>query len=77
GAKTYEKLLESGAVGLYTYFSKISTGIKILMAGQRKYQLYLLDRSDLATLTERAAKVTGLPTVDIIDGNIFEAILSK
>ncbi|MEM1645600.1 MAG: glutamate synthase-related protein [Ignisphaera sp.] len=77
GVKTYERLLESGAIGLYTYFTKISTGIKILMAGQRKYKLYLLDRSDLAALTERASRVTGLPTVDEIDRDLFEYILAK
>jgi len=77
GVNTYQKLLESGAIGLYTYFKKITTGIKILMAGQRKYKLWLLDRTDLAALTERAARITGLPTVDTIDSDAFELILSK
>ncbi len=77
GAKTYEKLLESGAIGLYTYFTKIEVGIKILATGQRKYKLYLLDRSDLAALTERVARVTDLPTVEEVDKELFETILSK
>ena len=77
GAKTYEKLLESGAIGLYTYFTKIKVGIKILATGQRKYKLYLLDRSDLAALTERVARVTDLPTVEEVDKELFETILSK
>jgi hypothetical protein len=47
------------------------------MAGQRKYKLWLLDRTDLAALTERAARITGLPTVDTIDSDAFELILSK
>jgi hypothetical protein len=47
------------------------------MAGQRKYKLWLLDRSDLAALTERAARVTGLPTIDAVDSDVFELILSK
>lgn len=77
GASNYEKLLKSGAIGLYTYFTKIAVGIKILMAGQRKYKLWLLDRSDVAALTERAARVLGIPTVDEVDKDVFEAILSK
>lgn len=75
GASACEKLVRSGAIGLYTYFSKLATGIKILLAGQRKYSLRLLSRSDLAALTERAAKVTGLPTVDEVDGEAFYAVL--
>jgi hypothetical protein len=71
----FEKILKSGAIGLYTYFEKIVTGIKILMTGQRKYSLRLLNRSDLAALTERAARVTGLPTIEEVDKEAFEAIL--
>jgi hypothetical protein len=47
------------------------------MAGQRKYKLWLLDRTDVATLTERAARVLGIPTVDEVDKDVFETILSK
>ncbi|MEM4695459.1 MAG: glutamate synthase-related protein, partial [Ignisphaera sp.] len=77
GAQNIERLIETGAIGLYTYFSKIATGIKILMVGQRKYRLDLLDRSDLASLTERAAKVTGIPMADEVDKELFESILTK
>jgi len=77
GSERFEKLLKSGAIGLYTYFTRLATGIKILMTGQRKYKLWLLDRSDVAALTERAAKVLGIPTVDDVDGDVFEVILSK
>ncbi|MEM1927607.1 MAG: glutamate synthase-related protein [Acidilobaceae archaeon] len=69
-------LVESGAIGLYTYFKKIAIGIKILLAGQRKASLYLLNRRDLAALTERASRVTGLPLVSEVDEDLFNAILS-
>jgi hypothetical protein len=77
GSEKFEKLVKSGAIGLYTYFTRLATGIKILMAGQRKYKLWLLDRTDVATLTERAARVLGIPTVDEVDKDVFETILSK
>ncbi|MEM0005771.1 MAG: hypothetical protein QW406_02760 [Ignisphaera sp.] len=44
------------------------------MAGQRKYSLVMLNRTGLAGLTERASRVTGLPTVDV-DSEIFGTIL--
>jgi len=53
------------AVGLYGYFvDRIGTGLQQLMAGCRKWRLELLDRSDLAALTDRASKVTGIPTIE-------------
>ncbi|MHB1131914.1 MAG: beta/alpha barrel domain-containing protein [Chloroflexota bacterium] len=53
------------AVGLYTYFTdRIGVGLKQLLAGSRKFRLDLLDRSDIVSLSERAAKVTGIPTVE-------------
>lgn len=53
------------AVGLYTYLhDRIGVGLKQLMAGARKFRLDLLDRSDIVALTERASKVTGIPTVE-------------
>ena len=39
-------------------------GLRQLMAGVRKWRLDLIDRGDLASLTERAAKVTGIPTIE-------------
>ncbi len=64
------------AVGLYTYFiNRIGTGLKQLMAGNRKFKLDLLSRSDLASLTERCERVTGIPTIDKKDEELFEAIL--
>jgi len=64
------------AVGLYTYFvDRIGVGLQQLMAGCRKWKLDLLDRSDLVALTERAAKVTGLPLPEDADRDAFERIL--
>ncbi len=64
------------AVGLYTYFvDRIGVGLKQLMAGSRKWKLDFLDRSNLASLTERAAKVTNIPTLEEMDKELFHQIL--
>ncbi|MDI6883970.1 MAG: glutamate synthase-related protein [Hadesarchaea archaeon] len=64
------------AIGLYTYLSdRIGVGLRQLMAGARKWRLDLLDRSDLTALTENASKVTGIPTMDEVESDVFEQIL--
>lgn len=64
------------AVGLYTYLvDRIGVGLQQLMAGARKWKLELLDRGDLAALNERASEVTGIPTVDKVETDLFEQIL--
>jgi len=64
------------AVGLYTYLvDRIGVGLRQLMAGARKWKLELLNRSDLVALTERASEVTGIPTVDKMETDLFEQIL--
>jgi isopentenyl diphosphate isomerase/L-lactate dehydrogenase-like FMN-dependent dehydrogenase len=64
-----------GAIGLYTYMDRIKVGLQQLMAGARKWKLNLLDRHDLVALSERAAKVTGIPLIEEAD-NILENMLS-
>jgi glutamate synthase domain-containing protein 2 len=64
------------AIGVYTYLTdRVGVGLKQLMAGARKWNLSLLDRNDLMSLSERAAKVTGIPTVDEVEKDAIERIL--
>jgi hypothetical protein len=64
------------AIGLYTYLTdRVGVGLKQLMAGARKWKLNLLDRNDLMSLSERAAKVTGIPTVEEVEQDAVERIL--
>lgn len=64
------------AVGLYTYFvDRIGVGLKQLLAGCRKWKLDLLSRDDLAALTERASRVTGIPTIDELAQKSMQDIL--
>ncbi len=64
------------AIGLYTYLTdRIGIGLKQLLAGTRKWKLELLNRNDLMSLSERAAKVTGIPMVEEIEKDAIERIL--
>ena len=52
------KEIPPSAVGVYTYFeSKLGIGIKQLLAGVRKFNLDLLDRQDIAYISQRAHDV--------------------
>ncbi|TXT67442.1 MAG: Glutamate synthase [Promethearchaeota archaeon] len=52
------KEIPPAAVGLYTYFSsKLGTGIQQLLAGTRKFKLDLIDREDIACISQRAVDV--------------------
>ena len=55
--------LPLGAVGIYSASEKIKVGLQQLMAGARKFHVEYISRNDLASLTEDAAKVTGIPFV--------------
>lgn len=64
------------AIGLYTYLTdRIGVGLKQLMAGTRKWNLQLLSREDLMSLSERAAKVTGIPMAEDVEKDAIERIL--
>mgnify|MGYP002395798959 FL=1 len=64
------------AVAVYTYLTeRIGVGLKQLMAGVRKWKSSLLDRNDIVSLTERAAKATGIPLIEEMEQDAFERIL--
>jgi len=69
------KELPYPAIGLFSYFDKMAFSLKQLVAGCRKWKLELIDRSDLAALTERAAKVTGIPLMEEVDTDAIEELL--
>ena len=54
------KDLPLGAVGMYTFIDKLQVGLTQLMAGARSFRLDTLHRSDVAALTEEAAKISGI-----------------
>lgn len=70
---TYETLKEKygsevdamplGAIAVYTYSDRIRVGLQQLMSGTRNMRLDTIGRDDLMSLTEEAAKVSGIPYV--------------
>jgi len=57
------KKMPLGGIGMYTAAEKIKIGLQHLMAGARKWRTHLITRDDLVSLTEEAAKVTGIPYI--------------
>jgi hypothetical protein len=52
-----------GAIGMYTYYDRLATGLKQLMAGERKFALKHITRDDIFALTRDAACISGIPYV--------------
>jgi hypothetical protein len=55
------KNIPLGAIGIYSYAEKIKVGLQQLMAGARRFNVNVINRKDLMSLTEECAKVTGIP----------------
>lgn len=54
--------IRPGAIGVYSYLNRISTGLRQLMALNRKFKIENIDRTDIFPLTKLAAKVSRLDT---------------
>ncbi len=52
-----------GAIGFFSYVERLHVGLQQLMAGARRFSIPTISRSDLMSLTEECAKVTGIPYV--------------
>ncbi|MFP3043102.1 hypothetical protein LQZ19_14910 [Treponema primitia] len=50
-----------GAIGIYSYADKLKVGLQQLMAGARRFNLSIIRRKDIMSLTEECTKVTGIP----------------
>jgi hypothetical protein len=73
--KDFEKI-DHGAIGLYSYFyDRLKIGLQQLMAGSRRFSLKYLHRDDIASLSELATKVTGIPMIHEIDKDKIEGVL--
>jgi glutamate synthase domain-containing protein 2 len=55
------KNIPLGAIGIYSYSDKLRVGLQQLMAGARRFNLGVMNRKDLMSLTEECSKVTGIP----------------
>ena len=66
GKDEFDKL-PTGALGLYTYFERLTQGLRQIMAGSRKFSLEHISRNDLAALTPDAARVSGISYIMDVD----------
>lgn len=70
------KEVPAGALGIYSYYQRLSQGLRQLMCGSRKFALEHLTRNDIVTLTREAAGVTGIRYIMDADSEEAEQILS-
>jgi glutamate synthase domain-containing protein 2 len=68
--------LPTGAIGFYTYYQRVAQGLRQLMAGARKFGCKYIDRSDIASLTPDATRISGIPLVSDIDKEEAAEILA-
>lgn len=69
--------IPTGAIGVYTYFKRLSQGLRQLMAGARKFSLGYITRDDIGALTMEAARVSGIKYIQDIDREEVEKILNS
>ena len=69
--------IPTGAIGLYTYFKRLSQGLRQLMAGERKFTLDYITRDDIAAITHDAANISGIPFITDVDREEVEKILKS
>ncbi len=64
-----------GAIGMYTYYDRLATGLKQLMAGERKFALKYITRDDIFALTREASDISGITYVMDCDREEINQIL--
>lgn len=69
------KDLPAGAMGVYTYFERLSQGLRQLMAGARKFNLGYINRDDIAAITHDVADISGIPFITDVDKAEVQKIL--
>lgn len=69
------KDLPVGAIGVYTYFERLSQGLRQFMCGARKFSLDYITRDDLVALTPEAAQVSGIKYIMEADADEVAKIL--
>jgi glutamate synthase domain-containing protein 2 len=67
--------LPAGALGLYTYYERLSQGLRQLMAGSRKFTVAHISRDDIAALTPEASRISGISYIMDVDKEEARRIL--
>ena len=69
------KEMPVGAMAIYTFVDKLRTGLTQFMAGARSFRLDTVKRRDVVSLTEEAARISGIPYVMDAQRDDMDAIL--
>lgn len=72
--KEFDKL-PMGAMAMYTFADRLKVGLQQFLAGNRKFDINMLERRDVFSLTRECADVTGIPYVMEDDMQVAEGIL--
>ncbi len=67
--------MPTGAIGVYTYFKRLSQGLRQMMAGERKFNLGYVTRDDIAAITREASDISGIPFITDVDKEEVQKIL--
>jgi len=76
GAKEFEEL-PTGAIGLYTFYTRLAQGLRQLMAGSRKFALEYISRDDIAALTREASDISGIQYIMNVDQDEVDRVLES
>lgn len=68
--------IPTGAIGLFTYMKRLEQGVKQLMAGNRKFALEFIKRTDIAAITHEAANISGIDYIMDVDKEEVSNILN-
>ena len=69
------KRIPPTAIGMYTYYDRLTGGLQQLMAGARKFALKHISRDDIMAMTREAAEVSGISYVMDADKAEVDRIL--
>ncbi|MCQ4574149.1 MAG: FMN-binding glutamate synthase family protein [Candidatus Brocadiales bacterium] len=67
--------IPASGLGVYSYYQRLATGLRQLMAGSRRLSLENITRDDIFALTMEAADVSGIPFVMDYDKEAATRIL--
>ena len=69
--------IPTGAIGHYTYLKRLEQELKQLMCGSTKFALEYIRRDDIASLTKKAAEISGISYVMDSDKDEVKKILDS
>ena len=76
GPERFEEV-PTGALGVYTFYERLTLGLKQIMCGSRKFAVPYISRDDISALTRQANEISGIPYIMETDREEIERILES